>query len=202
MTTEFLVYLRLGVEHILDPRGYDHLLFIAVLTVMYRPRAWRQVVVLVTAFTLGHSATLALATFGAVRVRSELTELLIASTILATAVLNMVEVAWSRRREASKTPTSAGRLKYALALVFGLIHGLGFSNFLRAALGAGSAIATPLFAFNVGVELGQVTVVAFVLALGAFVTDRLGVGRHHWVVGVSGATAAVAVYIVGTRLPV
>jgi hypothetical protein len=102
MISEFGVYARLGLEHILDPRGYDHLLFIVALTVMYRPRAWRQVVVLVTAFTVGHSATLALATFGRVRLASEWVELLIPVTILATAIFNLVEIWWSRHR-----PTAA-----------------------------------------------------------------------------------------------
>jgi hypothetical protein len=263
MISEFLVYLRLGFEHILDPGGYDHLLFILALTVMYRPRAWRQVVVLVTAFTVGHSATLALATFGRVRVSSEWIEFLIPVTILATAVFNLVEIWWGRRRTTARRgngggstgtgapsgastatgaaaggpsgaatgapttvagglrgevreglrtasrsdwddalePSGGRRAKYALALVFGLIHGLGFSNFLRAALGAGAAIAGPLFAFNVGLELGQILIVAVVLGATGLATGPLGWRRRHWVVGLSGATAAVALYIVGSRLP-
>ena len=202
MISEFGVYLRLGWEHILDPRGYDHLLFIVALTVMYRPRAWKQVVVLVTAFTVGHSATLALATFGRLRVGSEWVEWLIPLTILIAAVLNLAEVARSRRRPPEETEPSGGRrAKYTLALGFGLIHGLGFSSFLRAALGTDTSIVGPLFAFNVGLELGQILIVALVLAGGAIATGPLGVRRNYWVVTLSGATALVAVYIVGTRLP-
>ena len=236
MISEFGVYARLGLEHILDPRGYDHLLFILVLAIMYRPRAWRQVVVLVTAFTVGHSATLALATFGRVRLASEWVEFWIPVTILATALFNIAEVWWSRHHPGTARSTTVGpaptvagglrgeeregprgsapsdwddalepsggrRAKYALALVFGVIHGLGFSSFLRAALGAGESIVGPLFAFNIGLELGQILIVALVLGVTGLVTGPLGWSRRRWVVGVSGATALLAVYIVGTRLP-
>jgi hypothetical protein len=231
LISEFLVYLRLGLEHILDPRGYDHILFIVVLTVMYLPRAWRQIVILVTAFTVGHSVTLALATFGRVRMASEWIEALIAVTILAAATLNLAEVWWSARRAppTGRPATVAGglrgrvregppssarggwddvlepsggrRTKYAFALVFGLVHGLGFSNFLRATLGAAASIVGPLFAFNVGLEIGQILIVALVLTATAVVTGPLGWSRRLWVGVLSGATAVVAVYLVATRLP-
>jgi len=210
MWSEFYVYLRLGFEHIADLRGYDHILFIVALTAMYSPRAWRQVVVLVTAFTVGHSVTLALATLGLIRIPAGLVELLIPVTIFLTAVLNLVEVGWSGASEGgpdavaeqpdSPEPPGARRLKYALALGFGLIHGLGFSNFLRAALGGEASITLPLFAFNVGLEVGQVLIVALVLTATALATMLLRLSRRRWVVSLSGATAVAALYIAWERL--
>lgn len=232
MISEFLVYFRLGIEHILDVRGYDHIVFIVALTAPYRPRAWRQVVILVTAFTVGHSLTLALATVDRVRVPGAWVEFLIPVTILLTALLHL----WGLRSgSAAGPPTAAGgprvpgdlrggvregpsgaldrswddalhpgggrRVAYVLALVFGLIHGLGFSNFLRAALGGDASILGPLFAFNVGLEVGQVAVVAGVLAVGTAVTGPLGWTRSRWVGLVSGAIAMVAVYLVVQRVP-
>ena len=226
MGSEFLVYLRLGFEHIADVRGYDHILFIVALTAMYPPREWLRVVVLVTAFTVGHTVTLALATLELVRISSALVELLIPITIIAAAALNVAEVEWGRRRDraggvrgglaagaatgrnriATAPPVSfeprAGRLtKYALALGFGLIHGLGFSNFLRAALGAESSLVVPLLGFNVGVEVGQISIVAVVVTATWLAPSKLGIGRRGWTLVLSGATAAVAVGLVVERLP-
>ena len=223
MGSEFLVYLRLGFEHIADVRGYDHILFIVALTAMYPPREWLRVVVLVTAFTVGHTVTLALATLELVRISNPLVELLIPVTILAAAALNVVEVEWGRRRarragvggesrdrvagdrarEAAPAfePRGGRLLKYVLALGFGLIHGLGFSNFLRAALGAESSIVVPLLGFNVGVEVGQISIVAVVVAATWLATSKLGIGRWGWTLVLSGATAAVAVGLVVERLP-
>jgi hypothetical protein len=221
MGSEFFVYLRLGFEHIADPRGYDHILFIVALTAMYTPGAWRQVVALVTAFTVGHSVTLALATLGLVRVPGDLIELLIPLTILATALLNGVEVgrhpATEHAADATRpaapgsstipprdavTLTRRDRLtRYALALTFGLIHGLGFSNFLRAVLGGEASIVWPLFSFNVGLEIGQIFIVVLVLLATAIATGLLRVPQRGWVAALSATAGAVALYLVWQRLP-
>ncbi|MGD8816702.1 MAG: HupE/UreJ family protein [Acidobacteriota bacterium] len=223
MGSEFFVYLRLGFEHIADPRGYDHILFIVALTAMYTPAAWRQVVALVTAFTVGHSVTLALATLGLIRVPGNLIELLIPLTILATAVLNGVEVwhgaptapaAGTARPmaaavgDSAKEPRDAVTLtrrdrltRYALALTFGLIHGLGFSNFLRAVLGAEASIVWPLFSFNVGLEIGQIFIVVLVLLATAIATGLLRAPQRAWVAALSATSGAVALYLVWQRMP-
>lgn len=232
MISEFLVYCRLGFEHILDVRGYDHIVFLVALTAPYAVRAWRHVVILVTAFTVGHSLTLGLATLDRVRVSPEWIEFWIPVTILAAALIDLIEVRRASRpagpprapgarvtgdlrggpREGpagilgtawddALEPRTGRRLKYALALVFGLVHGLGFSNFLRAALGGEAAILGPLFAFNVGLEIGQIAVVGVVLGAGAVATDRLGWSRRRWVGAVSGAAAAIAMYLVVVRAP-
>lgn len=210
MGSEFLVYLRLGFEHIADPRGYDHILFIVALTATYTPRAWRQVVALVTAFTVGHSITLALATLGLIRVPTDLIEFLIPLTIFVTALLNGVQLWLARpsrstgsdaRAEGAAEPRGGQGTRYALALGFGLIHGLGFSNFLRAVLGGEASIFWPLFAFNVGLEVGQVLIVAIVLAATALATGLLRAPQRTWVIALSSAAGAVALYLVWERLP-
>ncbi len=200
MLSEFLVYLRLGFEHIADWRAYDHLLFVAALCVSYPLRAWKPLLVLITAFTIGHSVTLVLATLELVRVDVALIETLIPVTIVFTALVNVVES--SRLDDITAEPAIARRLKYGTALVFGLIHGLGFSSFLRAALGAEESITLPLFAFNVGLEVGQIVIVAGLMVLGTLVI-RLGhVDRKGWVLLLSGAAGGIATTMVLDRLAV
>ena len=198
MTSEFLVYLRLGFEHIADVRGYDHILFIVALTAMYRFAEWRQVLVLVTAFTVGHSVTLFLATTRILTIDSNLVETLIPATILATSLLNVLEAAVS---PAEFSEPRSGRLtKYTLATGFGLIHGMGFSNFLRAALGSEESIGLPLLAFNVGLEVGQILIVVTVLALSAMVVRVLGMRRRDWILVLSGAIGGISILLLAERL--
>jgi hypothetical protein len=208
MGSEFLAYLRLGVAHIADLAGYDHLLFVAALTGAYSARAWRRLVVLVTAFTVGHSVTLALATLRLVAVDAALVEVLIPATILVTA---LATVALARRPDESRPWRRGGyrggdeegprgaALLYALALGFGLIHGLGFSSYLRALLGAETSIALPLLAFNLGLEAGQLLIVAGTLLVGAVATRLLG-ARRDWVLLLGGATFGLALLLLLQRL--
>ncbi|MEM9897931.1 MAG: HupE/UreJ family protein, partial [Pseudomonadota bacterium] len=123
----FHLYLRLGFEHISDLAGFDHILFLVALCAVYRIEDWRKITVLVTAFTVGHSVTLALSSFGIVTIPSTIIEFLIPTTILLTALNNVME------RPADMLPSGLWR-KYAMALFFGFIHGMGFSNFFRALL--------------------------------------------------------------------
>lgn len=184
MLSEFLTYFRLGVGHIADLKGYDHILFIVALTAGYAPRDWRRLLWLVTAFTIGHSATLALATLDLVRVKASLIEFLIPVTIVITAGYSLIS---RRRAESSGEPYRPERhtLLYALAGSFGLIHGLGFSNFLRAVLGGEESILLPLFAFNVGLEIGQLAIVAAILMAGAVACEVAGLSRRRWATALS-----------------
>ena len=195
--SEFAVYLRLGFRHIADLGAYDHMLFIAALTVAYPPMAWRRLVWLVTAFTLGHSVTLALATLDVVRVRASLVEVLIPVTI---AVTGLAAVMLSRGEDERHGPPGSQAPQYALAAGFGLIHGLGFSNYLRSLLGGEESIVRPLFAFNVGLEMGQLLIVAAVLLLGVLLPRLLRLTRREWVLLVSGGTVAVALTMIAERL--
>ncbi len=203
MGSEFLTYLRLGVDHIADLSGYDHILFVAALSAVYTIAEWRRLVWLVTAFTVGHSITLALATLDLVRVDSGLVETLIPVTIVLASIVNIIE--WRSRGHwhdgrSERPPESLRRGKYALALAFGLIHGLGFSTFLRAILGDEEGIALPLLAFNIGLELGQLLIVAAVLVGATFMVRVVGLARRDWVMVMSGATAGIALTMIAGRI--
>jgi len=204
--SEILVYMRLGFEHILGLRGYDHILFVVALTIPYAVREWRAVLVQVTAFTVGHSVTLALATTRVVRLPTSWVEFLIPVTILVTA---LVQIARARALvpDAAADPATEFRsaplsspTTWGLAFGFGLVHGLGFSNFLRALLGAEASLLVPLASFNVGLELGQLIIVALMLFV-ATVGLHLGVDRRRRVVAVASVVAVVSLVLSILRLP-
>ncbi len=188
--SDFLIYLRLGYDHITDPGGYDHILFVIALCAVYRIQQWRQVLILVTAFTLGHSITLALATLRLIRYSTDLIELLIPVTILITAVSNFF---FRDRSDRSAAPAVTQPWRYGLALAFGLIHGMGFSNYLRSLLGREADILSPLLAFNIGLELGQLLIVSFVLAISYVLLSLARVAQLRWVLIVSGIVAGMAI---------
>lgn len=194
--TDFLIYLRLGFDHITDPRGYDHILFVVALCAVYTLRQWRQVLVLVTAFTLGHSITLALATLRLIDYSTSLIELLIPVTILITAGTNFFYRDPKKRLLPAAKPPSAAWGRYGLALVFGLIHGMGFSNYLRSLLGREANIIEPLLAFNIGLELGQLLIVSLVLALAYVALNILKISRLRWTLIVSGLVAGMALSLI------
>lgn len=184
----FSFYLQLGFEHISDLAGFDHILFLIALCAIYRVEQWKHLLILVTAFTVGHSITLALASLGALTIPSELIEFLIPTTILITALRNVVT------RPATEE-TSAMGLNYAMALFFGLIHGMGFSNYFRALLMDDSAIVVPLLGFNLGIELGQLLVVAFVVGIAYLFLNVLGAKHREWNLFVSGAAAGMSLIL-------
>lgn len=195
---EFLIYLRLGFDHITDPRGYDHILFVIALCAIYTLRQWRRVLILVTAFTLGHSITLALATLQLIHYSTALVELLIPVTILLTAVTNFFYVAPTTERQTRERKNSPFR--YALAGSFGLIHGMGFSNYLRSLLGKEASIVKPLVAFNLGLEIGQLLIVGLILLIGWVALDLLKAKRHNWNLIVSGMVAGMAISLILARI--
>jgi hypothetical protein len=181
----FELYFKLGLQHILDIQGYDHILFVLALCAVYIPRDWRKIVILITAFTIGHSLTLALATFKVIEIRSDIIEFLIPVTIAITALVTIL-----------KPKPSSGRniqLNYILALFFGLIHGLGFSNYLRELLGKEAIIWKPLLAFNLGLEAGQLVIVAAYLLITSVLIGIAGVNRKEW-------TLVVASMVLGVSL--
>lgn len=194
MWSEFVVYAQLGFQHIVDLAGYDHILFIAALAIPFGFRDWRRLALLVTAFTVGHSITLALATLRLVSVSSTLVEALIPVTILVTALLAL------RSPRADHEQMQHVRLHYLLAAGFGLIHGLGFSSYLRSLLGAEESIALPLLAFNVGLEVGQLLILCVVLAFGALMT-RFVFSARRWSRISAAAIGALALMLLLQRLP-
>jgi hypothetical protein len=191
---EFSLYFGLGREHILDyVNGYDHILFVLALCAVYLVRDWKKILILVTAFTIGHSITLALATMQVITVKTELIEFLIPLTIFITACSNLF------RKEEGIGQKNV-QINYVFALFFGLIHGMGFSNYLRALLGKSSNILSPLLAFNLGLEFGQIIVVTIFLVISYILVDWLRVSRRDWKMVLSSAIAGIAFILMKDRM--
>lgn len=186
--SEFQLYFTLGLEHILDIYGFDHILFIIALCVMYKPSQWKQLLILVTAFTIGHSVTLALATFQVIEINSELIEFLIPVTILLTAILNIV-------LRSKEEDSNFRKLNYFIAIFFGFIHGMGFSNYLQSLLGSNSNIVQQLFAFNIGLEVGQIIIVGLFLSLTFIAVSLLKTERKDWITITSSIIVGVSVML-------
>ncbi|WP_341226127.1 HupE/UreJ family protein [uncultured Arcticibacterium sp.] len=180
---EFLIYLKLGYQHITDLNGFDHILFIIALCAISSVKQWKSVLILITAFTLGHSITLALSTTGLVNVNSELIELLIPITILITCVVNFFH---KFKKSIYTEPKNKQFIRYVIASLFGLIHGLGFSNYLRSLLGAENSIVKPLLAFNIGLEFGQIIIVMAILLINFLMISILDLRRKTWNLILSG----------------
>ena len=185
---QFSIYLQLGFEHISDFAGYDHMLFIITLCAFYAWREWKEILILVTAFTIGHSVTLALSALSILNIDQQLVETLIPVTIFITAIHNVI--IYRESRQSRKFSSN-----YLIALFFGFIHGMGFSNFFKALTG-GESIVLELFAFNVGLEIGQLLIVA-AFFLVYFLLDRLFKIKHRdWNLFVSGAGAGTSLIMI------
>jgi hypothetical protein len=189
----FRTYFELGREHILDlEMGYDHILFIISLCALYTMRDWKRVLVLVTAFTIGHSITLALSALEYIKINTNWVEFLVPVTIFITAVSNLF-----------KDEDSLGdrkiQMNYLYALFFGLIHGMAFSNQFQAILGKNRNIVSQLFAFNLGIELGQIIIVVIFLTTTFILVDLLTLNRRDWKMVISSAVAGMALMLIKER---
>lgn len=201
MSGEFLTFFRLGVEHLLDLAGYDHLLFLIALVGTIPIGRWRTLFWLVTAFTVGHTLTLALATLDVVRVSRGFVEALIPATILITSLLAL----WEMRPAMTDRSIPVGEkeglgARWMLALTFGLIHGLGFSGFLRQLLGSEESLLFPLLAFNVGLEVAQLLVVGCVVFGGALVIRTRVLTPVRWRASIASVAALFAVVLLVQRV--
>ncbi|MFT6827779.1 MAG: ABC-type antimicrobial peptide transport system permease subunit [Roseivirga sp.] len=183
---QFKLYFQLGYEHIIDLNGFDHILFIVALCAIYVAQDWKKVLILVTAFTIGHSITLALSTFELVNFRTDLIEFMISVTIFVAALSNLF-------RKEGGVNTKALNINYLFALFFGLIHGLGFSNYLKSLLGKSESIITQLLAFNLGLELGQIIIVVIFMIISFVFTGLFNVARRDWKLIISSAIAGIAI---------
>jgi len=199
MAGVFSTYLQLGFEHIADLNGYDHILFLVALCAVYQGHDWKKVAVLVTAFTVGHSLTLALAALDIFEVSSPLVEFLIPVTIFATSLGNTHPSALDS--SAAGGFSKAMVFRYVSALFFGLIHGLGFSNFFRQMTlpGQENGLIAQLFAFNVGVEVGQLLIVGLILSLTWL--SSLRISARSWNIFISGAAAGISLLLMLERFP-
>lgn len=189
---DFSFYFGFGWEHIMSWDALDHQLFIAALSAIYILSDWKQVLILVTAFTIGHSLTLALSVMDVFRFNSNWVEFLIPCTIIITAISNLFQKKF--------TPKSI-RINYFLALFFGLIHGMGFANSIRMMLASDQNIGWGLFGFNVGLEAGQIVVVVILLVIGKIIIDLLKVNRRDWVIFLSASVFGLALKMAIERIP-
>lgn len=195
--SEFEIYFNLGKDHILDYKnGYDHILFVTALCALYQWSDWKRVLILVTAFTVGHSVTLALATLEIISVSPDWVEFLIPVTIFITAFSNIF------KSEGGAASGKMVQINYLYALFFGLIHGMGFSNYLRAILGKDRSIITQLFAFNVGLEIGQIIIVAIFLTLAFLCVELFKVNRRDWRLVISALIAGMSLVLIHEKLNV
>jgi len=189
---DFNFYFSLGWEHIITLDALDHILFIAVLAAIYMLKDWKQVLILVTAFTIGHSITLVLSSKELVKLDENLIEFLIPCTIAITAITNLFQ--------RSFTP-KAVRINYFLALFFGLMHGLAFANILKEILAKEQSFAFSMFSFSLGLETGQILIVLLVLLLCQLFIQFLKVERRHWVIFISAAVFALSLEMSAQRWP-
>jgi hypothetical protein len=189
---DFLFYFELGWSHIVSLDALDHQLFILVLVAVYTAKQLKQVLILVTAFTVGHSITLALSALDIIRFDSSWVEFLIPCTIFITALANL----FRKERRQRKV-----EINYYLALFFGLIHGMGFANSVRMMLARDQYIGWGLFGFNLGLEVGQVVFVILVLLIAGIAINFLKVKKRDWIIFVSAAVFALALQMALQRIP-
>ena len=188
----FFQFLDLGFRHITDLEGYDHMLFLLALGASFRPKEWRRLLVLVTAFTVGHSLTLGLSVLDIVRVDKNWVEFLIPVTILFTCLLNLY-------RARNNLAIRRIIVEYSTAIFFGSVHGLGFSNYLRALLA--DELVMPLFSFNVGIELGQILVLSIIFCA-QFLSNRYGrIHTRHWNKAISVLAGGISLLLAAQRIP-
>ena len=181
MTEQTTNFFMTGWDHIVAITAYDHLLFVTTLCAAYRLVQWRQVLIIITAFTVGHSGTLILSALELIQMNNQLVGVLIPLTIMLTALVNVM----SGGEESGAKGTL---LKYGFALGFGLIHGLAFAEEIKSQLAySEESVLWPLFLFNVGIEVGQIFIVAlFMIALWLY--SKFLNGEHlKWKLFVSGA---------------
>lgn len=189
---DFSFYFQWGWSHIISWDAMDHLLFLLALTAVYLFENRKQVVILITAFTIGHSLTLALSIYDTIHFKSSWVEFLIPLTIVVTAALNFFKKDFELKRQG---------YKYFITLIFGLVHGMGFAGTIKMTLAESQHMAIPLFSFNVGIEAGQIVVVFMILLLSQIIVHQLGFARKWWVWLLSGISCTGGIYFALTRLP-
>ena len=170
---EFLLYVKMGLNHVLDFTAYDHILFLIVLAVIFSFHQLKKVLWLITLFTLGHTITLALSAYGVLKIDVTIVEFLIPVTIFITGAVNIINL--------NKTSSNKDNINLIFALFFGLIHGLGFSNYFRMMVGREEDKLLPLIEFALGIEISQVIIVLGILIIGSIVQSTLRVTKRDWI---------------------
>ncbi len=191
---QFFFYLKLGFNHVMDLSAYDHVLFFLVLVVPYSFNSWKRVIWLVTVFTIGHTFTLTFSVYNVVSVQAALVEFLIPITILVTALFNIFT--------ASKSPKNERfGLTLMVALFFGLIHGLGFSNYFKQIVASEENKLLPLLEFALGIEIAQVVVVLLVLIFAFLGQSLFRFNRRDWILVMSAIVVGVVLPMVFETWP-
>ena len=188
---DFWLWFTTGFHHILDWNGYDHICYVTCLTVLFPLNEWKKLLVLITAFTIGHSLTLALSVLHIISLPQKLIECLIPITILITCVYNI----YSRNKKLKSLT-----FNYSMALFFGFIHGMGFSYLLKSLLGREGTIVGPLFSFNIGLEAGQLIIVSCVLFISLILESLFRVAKKDYIFFVSSAVFGIALLLLIERI--
>lgn len=189
---DFFFYFKIGWEHIINWSAVDHIFFVAALAAIYMLKDWKQVLILVTAFTIGHAITLVLSAKNIITVDDSLVEFLIPCTIAITALFNLFLKTF--------TPKSI-RINYFLALFFGLIHGLAFAQTLKWLLAKDQSFWTAWISFSIGLELGQILVVLLILFLAQLFVGIFKLNRHYWIIIISVVVLGLALEMAMDRWP-
>lgn len=186
--SEFWLYFNIGLQHVLDIDGYDHVLFLIALTVPYAFKDWKRVLILVSLFTVGHTLALMLSVFEIVIIKASLVEFLIPITILITALFHLFTAGKSSKKESITFVAF-------VTLFFGIIHGLGFSNYFKSILpGDNVDKLVPLLEFALGIEAAQIIVVLIVLLLSYIVQTFFRFSKRDW-------TLVMSAFVIGVVLP-
>lgn len=189
---EFLLYFTMGLNHVLDFSAYDHILFLIVLAVVFSFNQWKKVLWLVTLFTIGHSLTLALSAYGILKINMNLIEFLIPLTIFITGVVNVFT--------AKKSSAGKQSVNLTFALFFGLIHGLGFSNYFKLMVGKEENKLVPLLEFALGIEAAQIIIVLGILIIGTLLQNFFRVTRRDWILVTSSIVIGFAIQMMLDRV--
>ena len=189
---DFVFYFKLGWQHIISFDAFDHLFFIMALTSIYLLKDIKQVLLLVTAFTIGHMVSLSLSVLNLVKIDSALVEFLIPISIIITAEIQFAK---------SIYPKAPFRFKYVFAFLFGLLHGLGFANMIRMIMAESQQIALPLLSFNIGLEIGQILIALILLLFAQIFVTILGMTQKWWVRILNTIALAAGIYWCIIRFP-
>ncbi|MDR7209787.1 HupE/UreJ family protein [Flavobacterium piscis] len=186
--SEFWIYFQIGLKHVLDIHAYDHVLFLIALTIPYGFKDWKRILLLVSVFTIGHTLALLLSVFGIIAVKANIVEFLIPITILVTAFFHLFTAGKASKNESVN-------LIFFVTLFFGIIHGLGFSNYFRTILGGTpSSKLVPLLEFALGIEVAQLIVVFVVLIISYIVQTIFRFSKRDWALVMSA-------FIIGVVIP-
>ena len=189
---DFMLYFKMGLYHVLDFSAYDHILFLIVLAVVFNFKQWKKVLWLVTLFTIAHSITLALSAFEIIKIKVAVIEFLIPLTIFITGLVNIITI--------NKTAKGNENINLLFALFFGLIHGLGFSNYFKMMVGREEDKLFPLIEFALGIEAAQIIIVLGILSIGTLILSVKKIKREYWILISSSIVILISIKMMFERI--